>query len=163
MLCDLCHKNIATIHLTEIVGNKVVELHLCQECSNLKTEEFKDQLSFSDFLTGLVEKREPEEKNFLSCPFCGLTFLEFKKKGRLGCGRCYETFKRKLLPLFKKIHGSVQHVGKSPQQIEPMFLFEKKMRELKDRLSRAVKLEEYEEAAKIRDQIREIEKKRDEK
>jgi len=159
MLCDICHKNIATVHLTEIVNENVMELHLCQECARLKTEGLKYQLNLSDFLTGLVEKYEPQEKKSLTCPLCGLTFYEFKKKGKMGCSRCYETFKAQLLPLFRKIHGSVHHVGKSPRRVKDNMHIKRKMKELKKRLERAVTLEEYEEAAQIRDEIKALEAK----
>ncbi len=158
MLCDICHKNIATIHLTEIINDKVVELHICQECAKLKTEELKSQLNISDFLMGLVKEEKPKEKFILKCPRCGLTFNEFRKKGKLGCKVCYEIFRERLIPLFRKIHGSVEHCGKIPPTLEKKVILEKRIKELKRRLERAIKLEEYEEAAKIRDQIKELEK-----
>ncbi len=163
MLCDICHKNIATVHLTEITGNRIVELHLCQECANLKTEELKAQLDLSELLGGLVEKKEIKEKPSISCPKCALTLDEFKKKGRLGCSKCYETFRESLFPLLRKIHGSTHHVGKFPKEVESDILVERKIRELKHRLTRAIKLEEYEEAAKIRDRIKELERRRNRK
>lgn len=163
MLCDICHKNVATVHLTEIINEKVMELHICQKCANLKTDELKHQLSISDFLASLVDKPAPRSKIPPACPLCGLTFGEFKKQGRLGCHRCYQTFKDYLLPLFRKIHGAVQHVGKFPQAVGPDIIIERRLEELKTRLARSVKLEEYEEAAKIRDEIRELEKKRSQK
>lgn len=162
MLCDICHKNIATIHLTEIVNEKVIELHLCQECASAKTEELKHQLSLSDFLTGLVERHQPQEKQNIICPLCGLTFSEFKKKGRVGCCKCYGTFKEYLIPLFSKIHGSAHHAGKVPRTIEKNMEDKRKIKELKKRLERAVMLEEYEDAARIRDDIKILEAKNEE-
>ena len=159
MLCDICHKNIATVHLTEIVNENVMELHLCQECARLKTEGLKYQLNLSDFLTGLVEKYESPEKKSLTCPLCGLSFDEFKKKGRVGCIKCYGTFKEQLFPLFRKIHGSVRHSGKFPRRIKDTTNIKRKIRELKKRLERAIMLEEYEEAARIRDEIKVLETK----
>ena len=163
MLCEICHKNVATVHLTEIVNEKVMEMHLCQKCARVRTEELKHQLSLSDFLSGLVEKRADEVKKPFACALCGLTFYDFKKKGRLGCSKCYETFKEQLLPLLRKIHGSVRHVGKRPHAAEENIFVMEKIKELKNSLERAVKLEEYEEAARMRDTIRELEKKKSEK
>ncbi|RKY41264.1 MAG: hypothetical protein DRP76_00285 [Candidatus Omnitrophota bacterium] len=160
MLCDICHKNIATIHLTEIVGDKIVELHLCSKCAQMKTEEIKNQLSLSEFLTGLV-KEEKKERRVLRCAKCGLTFNDFRKMGKLGCKFCYESFREKLLPLLRKIHGSVEHTGKVPQGLKEEEILERKIRELRKKLAKAIKLEEYEEAARIRDEIRNLEKKRD--
>lgn len=163
MLCDVCHKNIATVHLTEIVDGKVVELHLCQACASVKAEELKHQLSLSDFLPGLVEYPEPDEKVSKCCPACGLTFEGFKKSGRLGCSRCYETFRSQLTPLFRKIHGAVEHAGKTPCPRGETCDREKKISDLKEKLQRAVKVEEYEEAARLRDSIRSLEQDDDEK
>jgi protein arginine kinase activator len=160
MLCDICHKNIATVHLTEIINDKVIEVHICQKCTKLKTEELKNQLSLSDFLSGLVEKEEVRRKPSLVCPLCKLTFNEFRKKGRLGCSNCYKMFKEQLLPLFRKIHGSTQHVGKFPKSVEDRILIERKIGQLREMLARAIKLEEYEEAARLRDKIKQLENKR---
>jgi len=156
MLCDICHKNIATVHLTEIIDNKIVELHICQRCARAKADEIKQQLNISDFLSGLVEERKEHLKR---CPQCGLSFQEFRKKGRLGCSMCYVAFKAELLPLLKKIHGSTHHNGKMPPKIEEKVLIDRKIRELRERLNRAIQLEEYEEAALLRDKLKEWEAK----
>jgi protein arginine kinase activator len=162
MLCDICHKNIATVHLTEIIEDKIVEMHICQKCAQTKAEELKEQLSISDLLGGLVEMEREKRREYMSlqCNCCGLSYEEFRKKGRLGCRMCYITFKQQLLPLLKKIHGATRHTGKSPLVFGKKISFEDRLKELKERLERAIKLEEYEEAARIRDQIRELEKKR---
>ena len=162
MLCDICHKNIATIHLTEIVGNKIVELHLCSKCAKLKTEEIKNQLSISHFLAGLIreEKGERKERKILKCPKCNLSFSEFRKKGKLGCACCYETFREKLIPLLRKIHGATEHVGKFPHSLNKEEILERKIDDLRKKLAKAIKLEAYEEAARIRDEIKELEKRK---
>lgn len=162
MLCDICHKNIATIHLTEIVEDKIIELHLCPKCAKLKTEEIKNQLSLSEFLAGLLkeEKEGKKERKTLKCPKCNLSFSEFRKKGKLGCPQCYKTFHEKLVPLLRKIHGSTEHVGKIPYSLSEEEILERKIKELREKLSKAIRLEAYEEAARIRDEIKELEKKR---
>lgn len=162
MVCDICHKNIATVHLTEIVNDKIAELHICQACAKSKTEEIKDQLNVSDFLvglTGLDPLKEKEEVN-LKCSSCGLSYADFKKKGRLGCAYCYSAFRGVLLPLLKKIHGSTSHAGKIPYRKEKKMVSSAKVSELKERLQRAINLEEYEEAARLRDEIKQAEAKR---
>jgi len=159
MVCDICHKNVATVHLTEIINSKVVELHLCPTCAREKTEELKEQLSISDFLSGLVGPQMEKEKKALvkPCPFCGLTYAVFKKIGRLGCSRCYVTFRPQLLPLLKRIHGSTQHLGKIPRSISKKSMANGRVKELKERLARAIQLEEYEEAVSLRDEIKKLE------
>ncbi|MBU0694807.1 MAG: UvrB/UvrC motif-containing protein [Candidatus Omnitrophica bacterium] len=159
MLCNVCHKNIATVHLTEIINAEVTEIHLCQVCARHKTEELKGQLSVFDLLGGLSQmgKLKKEEVS-LKCSFCGLAYKEFKRKGRLGCGNCYTTFKHQLLPILKNIHGATQHTGKFPLSVRRKETFRTKIKELRKRLERAIGIEEYEEAASLRDEIRKLEK-----
>ena len=113
MLCDICGKNPATVHLTEIVDENMTELHLCEECAQKKGAQMETHFGLADLLAGLADlggqftttKKETKTK----CPRCGLTYEDFKKIGRLGCGECYSAFKEILLPLLKRIHGSTQH------------------------------------------------------
>lgn len=156
MLCDICHKNIATVHLTEIINDKVVEMHICQNCTKTKTKEFKDNLTIPELLTGLMDTGETHKREIsLKCPFCGLTYADFKKKARLGCGRCYSVFKVQILPLLKKIHGSLTYAGKSAITAQKDS-FPDGVKELKTRIERAIKLEEYEEAARLRDELKKL-------
>lgn len=159
MLCDICHKNIATVHLTEVVNDKVVEMHICQGCAKLKAEEIQEQFSISELLGGLVDIGQiKKEDAVLKCASCGLTYAEFKKKGRFGCSTCYVTFKSKLSQLLKKIHGSIHHVGKSPLRKVTPSVGRASVKELKERLERAIQLEEYEEAARLRDELRRLDR-----
>lgn len=157
MLCDICHKNIATVHLTEIVNDKVTEMHICQFCAKSKTEELKEQFNISGLLGGLADAAGVRKQDaLLKCNFCGLTYADFKKKGRLGCAKCYSSFKVQLTPLLKKIHSSIRHSGKFPVQAAMKVSLDAKLKELKDCLERAVKLEEFEEAAHLRDEIKKL-------
>jgi len=170
MVCDICSKIEATVHLTEIVDNKISKLHLCEECARKKGAEMEEHFGLSDLLAGLVDfetKVENKKEKKLKCPKCGLTYDDFKKTGRLGCDSCYTTFETSLEPLIKRIHGSVRHLGKTPSKVsrapKPKTSVKKKkvdkIEELKTRLQRAVTLEEFEEAARLRDKLRELEKK----
>lgn len=158
MLCDVCHKNIATVHLTEIVNDKMVEMHICQKCAATKAEELKEQLSISDLLGGLVEVGLPaKEKVSLKCPTCGMKYEEFRKKGRFGCQNCYVTFKPHLLPFLKKIHGATRHIGKVPLALQGEVSLRQNIKELKEKLEQAIAKEAYEEAAALRDEIKKLE------
>ena len=164
MLCDICAKNPATVHLTEIVDDQMSELHLCEECARKKSSQMESQFGLSDLLAGLADFEKPSEEKELAavkCPNCGLTYKDFKKVGRFGCGECYATFKKFLTPLLKRIHGSGMHCGKCPVKITPAKPSRKKadIQELRCRLQKAVEDEAYEEAAKIRDQIKELQEK----
>ncbi len=164
MLCDICNKNPATVHLTEIIDEQMSELHLCEECAHQKSVQMEQQFGLSDLLAGLVEFEKPSkdtaEAVTVKCANCGLTYADFKKIGRLGCSECYNAFRKYLGVLLKKIHGSNQHIGKSPIKEPTDKVVSKKpdLQELRRRLQQAIETEAFEEAAQIRDQIRELEK-----
>ena len=172
MVCDVCNKKDATVHLTEIIDNKITKLHLCEDCARKKGAEMEEHFGLSDLLAGLADfesKAMPKKEVKTKCPKCGMVYDDFKKAGRLGCAECYNVFSDNLKPLIKRIHGSVEHYGKTPisrseAKVSPKKEVKKKkvadnIEELKDQLQRAVKMEEFEEAARIRDKIREMEKK----
>lgn len=162
MLCDLCGKNQATVHLTEIIDNQMTELHLCEECAHQKSVQMEQEFGLSDLLAGLAEFGKPQEGKEvaqLKCPRCNLTYADFKKIGRLGCSECYDTFRQYLNSLLKRIHGSNRHLGKSPAKLVKATKKKIDLQGLRARLQKAIEAEEFEEAATIRDQIRELEKK----
>jgi protein arginine kinase activator len=162
MLCELCKQSQATVHLTEIVNDQMSELHLCEACANQKGAQVESHFGLSDLLSGLADyskAQEPEEVSTnKACPTCGMTYEDFRKVGRLGCAECYTTFRRSLGNLLKRIHGSPVHVGKSPVRlIKSAKVAKSELLELKRKLERAIANEAFEEAAKLRDQIRRIE------
>ncbi|MCX7927682.1 MAG: UvrB/UvrC motif-containing protein [Candidatus Omnitrophica bacterium] len=165
MLCDVCGKNTATVHLTEIIDDQMSELHLCEECARKKSSQMEQQFGLSDLLAGLadIEKPPQEEKesNVAKCPNCGMSYKDFKKIGRLGCSECYSAFKKFLYPLLKRIHGSSIHCGKCPPKTGATKANKKKMdiQQLRCKLQDAIQREAYEEAAIIRDQIRQLQEK----
>lgn len=162
MLCDICGKLPATVHLTEIIDNQMNELHLCEDCARQKSAQMEQQFGLSDLLAGLVEFGKPakqEEAISIKCANCGLTYVDFKKTGRLGCGECYTAFRKYLGPLLKRIHSSNQHAGKSPAKLAKVIKKRIDLQELRYKLQKAIEMEAFEEAAKIRDQIKELEKK----
>ena len=163
MLCDICGKNQATVHLTEIVDDQMAELHLCEACARQKSENMEQQFGLGDFMAGLVDIGKPaqeKEDTTLKCKKCGLVYSDFKKIGRLGCSECYAAFKKHLGPLLKRIHGSTQHLGKVPLK-ETKVSGRKVMdlNHLKEKLQKAIEIEAFEEAARLRDLIKELEKK----
>jgi protein arginine kinase activator len=168
MLCDVCGKNPATVHLTEIIDEQMNELHLCEECARHKSAAMEQQFGLSDLLAGMADfekhSSKEEEPVTVKCPSCGLSYADFKKIGRLGCGNCYDAFRKYLAPLLKRIHGSNQHIGKNPLSGKVAAKPSKKkatLTELKSQLQKAVTAEAFEEAARLRDQIRELEAKKD--
>jgi len=131
----------------------------------------ESHFGLADLLAGLadlgghVTKAKKETKT--KCPRCGLTYEDFKRVGRLGCGECYSAFKDSLLPLLKRIHGSTQHYGKSPKKFKKVVKTtvvtkgkKDELGDLKDKLQKAINMEEFEEAAKIRDKIKDLGRKK---
>jgi len=163
MVCDICSKNQATVHLTEIVDDQMTELHLCEECARQKSAQMEQQFGLSDLLAGLAEFEKPTAKEkeavAVKCASCGLSYTDFKKLGRLGCGDCYASFKKYLGPLLKRIHGSNVHLGKSPLKAGKTVKKKPDSDELRQQLHNAIDKEEFEEAARIRDQIKELDRK----
>jgi len=162
MLCDICGKNPATVHLTEIIDGNITEIHLCESCAKKKSEDFQKTFSVSDFLSGLagMDPLSPKVSPPAVCSNCGLTYKEFTEKGKFGCFQCYKDFKDKIIPLLRKIHGSITYKGKLPKiKKKSSIPVSEKLNSLRRQLERAIKIEEYEEAARIRDQIKETEKK----
>lgn len=160
MLCNICGKNEATVHLTEIVNDKMTKLHLCEDCAKKKGTEMEEHFGMSDLLAGLADLSanvEPGDMKEIKCPVCGFTYQDFKKLGRLGCGDCYEAFRKQLDPLLKRIHGANRHVGKVPLMVGKNLKEKRTLQDMRMQLEKAITAEEFEEAARIRDMIRDLE------
>lgn len=161
MLCNVCGLEEATIHLTEIINTKMMELHLCEQCAYEKGTDVKQYFNFGELLAGLADLGEVktgfEKREINRCKGCGMTFEEFGKSGRLGCPECYQSFGKSLLALVKRIHRSTQHVGKKPTKISGEVKFHMELRELHERLRKLVEEEAFEDAARVRDLIRQLE------
>ena len=151
MLCEKCGKNNATVMYTQIINGQKSTLHICSSCAAQESifENFGSLLSFSP----------REEFSVKMCPVCSTTISEFSKTGRLGCGECYKTFRKNADAMLKKIHGTSKHVTEKKEEIP---LKEEKPKNeteaLKDKLKAAIEEENFEEAARLRDTIRAMEK-----
>lgn len=156
MKCQVCQKKESTVHFTEIIGDKIIKLHLCEECAKKKGIGMDASFALGDFLSILTDSEiVAEEEEKLSCPQCGLNLEKFRKEGRLGCGQCYRTFEKTLVTLIKSIHKSDHHTGKS----RPAPAAGKPGRDvgvLKQSLQKAVADEEFEKAARLRDLIKKL-------
>ena len=165
MKCDICGKKEATIHLTEVLNDEVTKLHICEDCAKEKSEEMQSHFGLTDLLSGLVEFGPAlSEGEFpydvrTSCPVCDSSYYDFQKTGRLGCGKCYETFTKNLSELLRKVHGSDRHIGKMPFKGKENVKDQEDLKRLKEELSHLVQSEEFEKAALLRDRIKEIEQK----
>ncbi|MEI8235040.1 MAG: UvrB/UvrC motif-containing protein [Verrucomicrobiota bacterium] len=158
MLCDVCKTNQATVFLTQIVDGKMQKVNLCEACS--KEKGVTDPLSFAlvDLLPGLGAEAEVEQGAPVQhCPACGFTQADFKKTGRLGCPVCYDTFAEGLGGLLKAMHRRTTHTGKVPARLKRSIELGVRRKQLQRDLDKAVADENYENAALLRDQLRELE------
>jgi len=177
MICELCKKNQATIHIQEIVEGKKKALHICTECAAKKSHDdtFLKGFNLAEMLYNLTgqmefpfanEEQAPaggDSQMLLSCHICGWDSDKFRKTGRLGCSNCYNAFKELLEPALKNMHKGSLHVGKKPgggasnESGRIMLELMNLQKELEDLVQR----EEYEKAAIIRDKINELKKQMD--
>ncbi len=155
MQCEICHEKPATVHLTQVVDGNVKKLHLCSGCAEQSGIDLQGPVSIADLLLGLGTPGAEEEKDAGgSCPHCHLKMSDFKKTGRLGCPRCYESFARDLGGLVRAMHRHEQHHGKIPRDREAHLRAAAEQAQLQRELDRAVAAERFEEAAALRDRLR---------
>jgi len=160
MLCSVCQEREATVHLTQIAGEKMQKVDLCEECARAKGVNDPAAFSFADVLLGLGASDEVEKAaggREAACPECGFAHADFKKTGRLGCPACYDHFARGLEGLLKSMHKGVRHVGKVPRrflQLKKAQDASQRIKTLQRKLSKAVEAEQFELAAELRDEIR---------
>ncbi len=165
MICEKCNEKNATIHFTQIVNGKKKEIHLCEGCANKEENinfnmDFSIPFSMKDILNSMIEMGGNKDfyKEEKLCDQCKSTYSRFKETGRVGCYKCYDTFKEEFIPLIKRIQGSTEHVGKVPRKIGGPLKIRKEIKSLREDLNKAIGNEEFEEAAKLRDKIKELEK-----
>ena len=158
MKCQRCPKQ-ATLHITEVLpDDKFDELHLCEDCAKKYLYEppgggGKKAAKATPTEAG-ASADDPGGK---LCEACGLKFVEFRNTGRLGCPHDYDAFREELLPLLESIHSDVKHQGKQPKRLPKARSAEAELVKLRKQLAKAVTDEAYEEAARVRDRIRQLE------
>lgn len=176
MLCQNCKKNEATTYYKETINGQTRELHLCPECAAKLTgsengldaffsqplfgQSFFDDPFFSQPFGSLLSSPFGSAAQAIGggrrCPTCGMTESELRRSGRAGCGDCYKNFSDILLPYIKKLHGAAAHVGAAPKPAADQAPADP-VAGLKVKLTEAVQAENYEEAARLRDEIRRLE------
>jgi protein arginine kinase activator len=158
--CQVCGQNPATVHLTDIVQGKKKDTHLCQSCAEGQQLMQQQELNLPAILQTLIGQHvgpQADELARLACPTCGIRYMEFRARGRLGCPHDYAIFRAGLEPLLQRIHRSARHVGKAPRHGAGPPERHEMLVELRRQLSAAVAAEAYEEAARLRDLLREKE------
>ncbi len=161
MLCDKCGKNSATHFYNQTVNGKSVAMNLCSECAK-KLGGFNtitnDPFGLSDLFSGLLfPNSQTTERRTVICKKCGKSFDDIMSDGKIGCSECYATFENRLAPTIEKIHGNAVHLGKVPRSAGKEVKRKKELNDLKDRLNDAIKKEDFENAALLRDEIKKLE------
>lgn len=168
MMCQECGKKPSTFYFEKIINGEKTEYHLCENCAREKGEIIPgapNGFSIHNLISGLLDF-DPGGKSAFGgtkpqparCEECGLTYAQFSKLGRFGCSSCYKYFADRLDPLLRRVHGNIVHVGKVPIRTGGKINQQRKIEQLKRELQIKIEREEFEAAASIRDQIRELER-----
>lgn len=164
MLCQECESKQAALHFTKIINGEKTEFHICESCAREKGELIPGSpngFSIHNLLSGLLDYEPGVGKSGKlqepRCEQCGLTYSQFGKLGKFGCSSCHQHFSDRLEPLLRRVHGSTVHVGKIPHRTGGQLQTKREIKELKKAMQVHIEREEFEEAAKIRDQIRKLE------
>ena len=165
MLCQSCKKNQATTHIKNIVNGELTEMHLCSECAAKQgySNVFDHMFDIGSFMSGFMGEPSFALATEKHCPNCGITFSQITKSGRVGCAKCYDVFYDRLIPSIKRIHGNTFHTGKrlrKPQlksgenhTINAEVSQKSELERLSSERQNAVKNQEFEKAAQLRDKI----------
>ncbi len=165
MKCQFCD-NPATNHLTKLTSLKEKKVvHLCDECAKkqqvvAEPETAKEDMNISaivHLLLGAQLSPVEEELARLACPHCGIKYMEFRGEGRLGCPHDYAVFQAGLEPILRRVHRATRHAGKMPPHQLDNQPAQAALYDLHRRLRQAIESEQYEQAARVRDAIREME------
>jgi protein arginine kinase activator len=164
MQCQICRKKEATIHLTEITDGVRSEMHICENCAEEQGIAIKSQIPLNELLGSLLASAPSDDEisgtseEKLSCPQCGFTLEQFRREAVLGCPYDYEVFEKSFLPLIEKAHnGKTSHCGKVPSKTPRSTKKQIELIRLRQQLDSAVQKEDYEQAAKLRDKINQLE------
>ncbi len=158
MKCDKCQQNQATVHLTEVNNGEKVERHLCKECASEEGIVVKSHVPLDKMFNHLVDAhKEVDKLNEITCPDCNMNWAEFRKTGLLGCPNDYDVFGEAIEQVIARAHeGATRHIGRNAGEAARSGANQLKCMKLKHELQRALDKEDYEAAAKIRDEISQL-------
>ena len=160
MKCEICGNRKAVIHIQQVIGKERIDLHLCDTCAlerGISSSEERIELSISSLLHGLVDLRRMKGAKEKACPRCGSTWEQIGKRQQMGCGECYTLFAKEIQGWFQPMVEKPQHRGKLPKRLRTYKTYLVDVVKLKEGLKEAVRREDYEKAARIRDRIKELE------
>ncbi len=157
--CSICGQADAQLKVRQVdKDGKQSEIEVCADCARQRgfAEAEKVKVHAAEVLAEMKQDVKESDRR-LVCPGCGMSYADFKRLGRLGCAGCYTSFQEKLEPVVRRLHGAVQHVGRSVTAGRKQAQETVNRQRLAAELARAVKDEDYEKAAAVRDQLRRLE------
>lgn len=160
MLCEQCGQNEATVQLTHYSNGEKTKKYICPACAGkMNLAGLLSSFSVNDLFDGFITlpSTKPSGAYTKRCEQCGMTLGEFKDTGKLGCANCYKSFETSIKPIIKKVQGNSGHVGKAPAGNQK-YAKRREIEKLKNELNEAVRQENYELAAKLRDNIKTLER-----
>ena len=155
MLCDLCKKNTATVRVIAMVDGMKIEKSLCAQCVAQQRQQMRTE-GVQSILSAILGEasRARQQHPCLSCSACGMEYDEFLKTNRLGCPTCYRDFSEQLAGLLPRLHGHTKHVGRAPKHAGDVPVLPSQAERLRRQLEVAIAMEEFEQAAQLRDELR---------
>ncbi|MGO9412051.1 MAG: UvrB/UvrC motif-containing protein [Spirochaetia bacterium] len=160
MKCEICGLKDAVIHIRQIQKDLVHELHICEECAQEKglIREEESELPIANLLSGLLEGKDMTGAGDVkeACPRCGMKASEFRKQGKLGCAECFSAFQKDVKAIVSQMAARPHHAGRLPRSFAEQSGVALENDTLREALREAVEKEDYEEAARLRDRIREV-------
>ena len=161
MLCQNCHKNLASVRYAEVVDGKVSDLHLCQDCLAAREKSMSTGFEFSKPSPFLGKKKDLSVNEVRevdsTCTACSTSLQELMNTGKVGCSICYESFPAELEALMEGIHIALAHRGKIPRLDDARVRVRSELQTKRTLLKTALSMENYEDAASLRDEIRDLE------
>jgi protein arginine kinase activator len=164
VICEQCRENEASLHLVTYLNGEKIEKHICSDCAaQMNAPGVFNAFSIGDLFNSFFKSTQAEtaELPSLRCPDCGMSIGDFKSTGQFGCAGCYKAFEEYIIPLIKKVQGGTEHTGKAPEGMSKKFEKRRQIDKLKEMISDAVRAEDYEHAAGLRDKIKALEKEED--
>ncbi|MCL1790578.1 MAG: UvrB/UvrC motif-containing protein [Peptococcaceae bacterium] len=164
MICQKCQTRQASVHVQQNVNGTLSEVYLCQQCAQeLKQSSYPALVAgFLQSLLGASAANAMQETGYEittgdACPTCQTSAARIQHTGFVGCADCYEYFSRQMDSWLRRIQGQVRHAGKAPQRYATAMQEAATLEELKTNLKVCIEKEAFEEAAVLRDRIRELE------
>ncbi|MBN2378242.1 UvrB/UvrC motif-containing protein [candidate division WOR-3 bacterium] len=160
MLCEECHELEAEVLVTEVdASGNLKEKHLCKICAAKKGYIVQKQKPLTEMFADFLKERGEKEEEELTCSVCGMSWAEFRRQGRFGCAHCYREFGERIERLISRIQGTTRHTGReaSADSQNPSAHKDMEVKRLRKELAKAIQEEEYEKAARLRDDLRKFE------